>query len=100
MSSLSPYLFLEGGCGWLGWEVSTFPVAHSEVENLSVAGIPECLSCTGGTSSAPAIESDFAAFGKSVNVLLHLIHRDMNGARDCAGLLNFLWSAYVDDYQC
>src|SRR5678810_1129965 len=86
------------GCFRCG-QAPSFPVAHTEVVNLPMSGIPKCLSGAGGPAPTPTIEGNFASFWKIIEVLIHLVHGNVNRIRYCSGLLNFSWRADVDDHQ-
>ena len=64
-----------------------------------MAGIPKSLSGSRGASAATAVEGDLVAFWKILDVLFHVVQRDVYSIRNGSGLLNLLWGADVDDHQ-
>jgi hypothetical protein len=80
-------------------QVPSFPVAHAEVENSPMTGVPKCLCSAGSPASASAIKNNFAGLGEISDVQIHLVHWNVNRIRYSAGLLNFGRRADIHDHQ-
>lgn len=81
------------------WQVPAFPVSKAEVEDFAMPGVPECLCGAGSPATAPTIEDNLATFGKIIDVLIHLIHWNVNRIRYRTGRLNFAECADVNNHQ-
>src|SRR6185295_11261767 len=80
-------------------QVPAFPVAETEVRYFRVSGVQKRLSRTGSPPSTPAIERNLSGFWEIFKALVDLIHGDVNGVRNGAGLLDFFGCADVYDHQ-